>query len=292
MKQNQIQAMHSFCKNDIICNFILKDGFLNGVKSSPDYHFHSFFEIHYAAKGKIHMVINDRDIELREGDLCIIPPNMVHFVHGDELSYGIGFRFSFTCAKNNQTEGCFDRFQGTYGSLQEALIVSDVSLFQHCLHASREAFSNHSPEYIVDDLLFLAIDCLTYRIGENNIFPEKTEYKYSDSLVVEYIEDYLNMNYRSAPRMEELAMFLGLSVRQTQRIIQRLFGKTFSELLALKRLTVAKYLLRTTNMSVDEIAYNSGFCDKQYLYRKFSKFYAMTPVQYRIHNSRLLTKNE
>ena len=280
-ENHEITAMHTFEKGDAIFDFILKDGFCHGVKSSENYHFHSFFEIHYILRGHMHIVINDQDLFLSRGDLCLIPPKLVHYIYQDEDSHRVGFRFSFKQAKTGTESGCFARFDSAFGGLREARILPGGSLFRKCLDASREALSHAAPAYIVDELLFLALDELAYSIPGKRYPAEDAGSAVTDSLMAEYIEDYLNLHYRGTPQLGDLAQALKLSVRQLQRVIFRLFGMNFTALVTVKRLTVARFLLRKTDLSIEEIAYRVGFCDKPYFYRKFSAYYGITPLQYR-----------
>jgi len=276
-----IIAMHTFEKGDISCDFILKDGFVTGVTSSDNYHFHSFFEIHYVLRGEMRMIVNDRECFLGSGDLCIIPPNLSHFIYGNSDSHRIGFRFSFKHLKNIEGGEFFQRFLKAFGGLQDSCILSDHTLFRQCVNASREALANDGSSYVVDELLFLALDELARAMLGCPSDSKEGPQPYNDSLLTEYVEDYLNNHYQRTPKIGELAFSLNLSVRQTQRVINRLFGKTFSELLTTRRLMAAKFLLRTTSLSIEEIAGQTGFCDKSYFYRTFSAYYGITPVQYR-----------
>lgn len=280
-EKREIVGMHTFQKEGIICDFILKEGFYAGVKFSENYHFHSFFEIHYVLHGKMHIVINDHDIYLNSGDVCVIPPKLVHYIYRDEESHRIGFRFLYRQLKNREDDGYFARFQSAYGSLQEACILPGNHLFQQCVNVSREAFTEAAPAYIVDELIFLALDLLSYSIQRKDYETVPNTNTFTDSLIADYIEDYLNLRYQGTPKLAELANALKLSVRQTQRVILRLFGTSFSGLVAAKRLTVARFLLKNTSLSVEQIAYQVGFCDKPYFYRKFSAYYGTTPLRYR-----------
>lgn len=279
-KQENV-LMHSFRKEDVICDFILKEGFSDGVISSENYHFHSFFEIHYVLNGRMHIMIDDQDMELHCGDVCIIPPKMVHYIYPDEGSHRVGFRFFYKQMKGGEQNGLFARFQNAFGGLGQAYILQERELFQQCIHASRKAFSETAPANIVDELLFIALDVLSYSVLETDVEKKTYPCTYTDSFLTEQIEDYLNSHYQGVPKLEELADSLKLSVRQTQRVIFRLFGMNFSRLVTAKRLTVARFLLHRTGSSIEEIACRVGFCDKPYFYRKFSACYGITPVQYR-----------
>jgi AraC-like DNA-binding protein len=65
------------------------------------------------------------------------------------------------------------------------------------------------------------------------------------------------------------------------RKIKQVTGNTPTELIRSIRLKHAGKLLKTTNMNVKEIMYSSGFSNKAYFYREFSKKYNKTPTEYR-----------
>ena len=72
------------------------------------------------------------------------------------------------------------------------------------------------------------------------------------------IHEYIEQNYHRPLRLADLASALHLSERQTQRIVRRLFGVSFSSLLASHRASVAERLA-TTDMSWAEIAEYVGY---------------------------------
>ena len=73
------------------------------------------------------------------------------------------------------------------------------------------------------------------------------------------VHEYVEQNYHRPLRLADLAAELHLSERQTQRIITRLFGMSFSELLSRHRASVATRLAATTDMPWSEIAAYVGY---------------------------------
>ena len=274
--------MHTFSKNDIACELILGDGYATAQRKTTSTHFHAFYEVHYILSGSVNVVLDEKEILLNEGSICLIPPQVIHRIIEKNGSKRVGFRFSYTKRKCDQEEWYFERFANTFGSLNRALFLKETEFFLQCINASRTALAEKAPDYAVNELLFLAIDHLAYCIGGHQKSNLPTINAFSDSLIAEYIEDYINMNYRGFLKIGDLANSLDVSVRQTQRIIKRLFGKSFSELVTIKRLTVAKHILRNTTLSIEEVAQATGFCDKQYLCRKFSANFGISPAKYRL----------
>jgi len=49
-------------------------------ESANDYiHYHDFFELIYVIKGSPVGMINDQEVELQDGNLCIMNPNAIHY---------------------------------------------------------------------------------------------------------------------------------------------------------------------------------------------------------------------
>jgi len=91
---------------------------------------------------------------------------------------------------------------------------------------------------------------------------------------------YNNLNNEDLS-IEFLASETTISKIQLYRKIKQVTGKTPTELIRSIRLKHAGKLLKTTNMNVKEIMYSSGFSNKAYFYREFSKKYNKTPTEYR-----------
>ena len=56
---------------------------------------------------------------------------------------------------------------------------------------------------------------------------------------------------------------------------------TYTELLQKKRMSQAVFLLRNTNMAIEDISEQVGYENVSYFYRLFYKVYSMTPKEYR-----------
>lgn len=56
---------------------------------------------------------------------------------------------------------------------------------------------------------------------------------------------------------------------------------TPSEYIRSVKISHATHLLRTTNMTIQEIMFCSGFNNKSYFYREFAKIYHMSPKEMR-----------
>ena len=81
--------------------------------------------------------------------------------------------------------------------------------------------------------------------------------------------------------LADLASLLNLSERQTQRLLQQNFGKTFSQKLTDARMAAAAQLLEGTDLSVTQIAERSGYSSIEHFSTAFRRRMGCSPREYR-----------
>lgn len=81
--------------------------------------------------------------------------------------------------------------------------------------------------------------------------------------------------------LADVANELGLSKKQTSRIIKKNYNSSFAEMLRERRLDSAASLLINTNMTIAEIVERVNFPSESYFYNQFKKIYSKTPLEYR-----------
>lgn len=99
------------------------------------------------------------------------------------------------------------------------------------------------------------------------------------------IEDSFLYEYGTIT-MEELSNRLGLSVRQTSRLLYKQYGQNFIQKRTEARMAAAAAFLRENILSTREIAQTLGYSSPNHFYGAFKKYYHMTVSQYRsIHGA-------
>ncbi len=94
------------------------------------------------------------------------------------------------------------------------------------------------------------------------------------------IEDAFFYRYRTLT-LSDLSRLLNLSARQTQRLLQQNFGRTFSQKLTEARMAAASQYLLSTALSVTEISERTGFSSIEHFSAAFRRFTGRSPRQYR-----------
>lgn len=89
----------------------------------------------------------------------------------------------------------------------------------------------------------------------------------------------------------ELASEVGLSKSQTFRKVKSLTGKSISQIIKEIRLQKAAKLLLETDLHASEISYKIGFSSPSYFNKCFSKYYGITPGEYKENGQEIPFKN-
>jgi len=95
------------------------------------------------------------------------------------------------------------------------------------------------------------------------------------------VKSLLDANIRSEIGIQNMLQTLGFSYAHLCRIFHAAFGLTPVEYRSTSRVEQAKTLLRDTNLTVAEIAYQVGFQDAGYFSRKFRKLTNLKPNEAR-----------
>lgn len=91
----------------------------------------------------------------------------------------------------------------------------------------------------------------------------------------------MQARYTEGLRIEDIAKKAGLSVYQFEQRVQKLFQMSPLQLLHKLRLDEATRLLRETDLSLSDIALQTGWCDQSAFTRHFSRYAGMAPGRFR-----------
>lgn len=95
---------------------------------------------------------------------------------------------------------------------------------------------------------------------------------------------YIQYNFRSAITLSDIARLVHLSNNYFGELFRTHLGMTFHEYLRQQRLTYASRLLMDTELSISEIARESGFQSLSYFTEIFKAAYGSTPTAFRYEN--------
>jgi AraC-like DNA-binding protein/mannose-6-phosphate isomerase-like protein (cupin superfamily) len=97
--------------------------------------------------------------------------------------------------------------------------------------------------------------------------------------------DYVGKNYACAVTVEEMARRCHVSYSYFSRQFSEAMGRSFHDYLTTVRLSAAEKLLITTEKSVTDISYDTGFSSLSYFSRRFAGRNGLSPSEYRARYS-------
>ncbi|MBS6194677.1 MAG: AraC family transcriptional regulator [Clostridiales bacterium] len=106
--------------------------------------------------------------------------------------------------------------------------------------------------------------------GPSNLFEQKY-------IIIEecFLYDYRDIT------LTKLSALLGLSTRQTERLLKQHYGKTFLQKRNDARMAAAVVLLVSTNESVNNISESLGYSTVEHFSNAFRRHYNVSPTNYR-----------
>lgn len=250
------------------------------------------YEIHYIDSGYGKSIINGIVYPLSPNMVYITGPGVEHSQISDTQNpmceYCIYMRF---LKKGNKqlSEPKFsilDTFLETYfwiGQDTENLCALFQNIFQE--------FSQQRDGYIlqIQSLLqqipIMLARCYTQRKASSSHFLPSNLHN-SHTVI---IEEFFLYEYQNCT-LDSLAQKLRLSRRQTERLLQKQYGMTFTQKRMQARIAAASVLLLETSLSITEIALETGFSSVEYFANTFRKHYGISPREYRKHNNTLLSE--
>lgn len=105
--------------------------------------------------------------------------------------------------------------------------------------------------------------------------------RHADELIAQ-IQFWLTTNVSSSLSLKEVAAMFSLSQRTFTRRFKEANGITATTYWLKEKLTTAKDLLASSNLSIQEVAFEVGFQDQGHFTRVFKKELGLTPKSYRV----------
>ena len=231
--------------------------------------------VHFVISGKGRYTVNDTTHHLAEGDFFLIRPNELVDYEADVQDpweyYWIGF--SGTKVKEIlHTNGIGAKdYIGQVGAQKEL----------------QEKFAHFMESDFFDDAKKLANQALFYDIFSFfKIHNENIEMGVRISRTKKYSEAFLlyvgNNYYREDLTIEEIAKSMYLHPAYFSQVIKEELGLTALKYLNLYRMNKASQLLKTTELSVEQIASAVGYQNRHSFTRAFKNRFQSSPTRYKL----------
>ncbi|RDY23308.1 helix-turn-helix domain-containing protein [Romboutsia maritimum] len=106
------------------------------------------------------------------------------------------------------------------------------------------------------------------------------QYKTETEIVIK-AKEIIEANFQNIPSVKELASYLNISIYKLQEEFKNITGDTVYEYIKKVRIEKSKYLLKSTEMSILEIANEIGYENPSKFSSLFKRYNNITPLKYR-----------
>ena len=256
-------------------------------------HIHNEFEFFVVLRGEGVAKIKSHVYNIKEGDIYLINSGEVHSYSRNPVS-------DVVPDKNKDTAPLFLFVQISNHCLREYFPQIRTTVFNSC------NLKDYLDEEEAKKVIFSLIESARLYFAEERLYPlkvlgnisyvlaacyEKVPYEIiseaqknnlkQKNLRVERIISYIDANFETQIRLQDLAEQENLSPTHFSHLFTSLFGVTFQDYVNIKRMEQCIRLMPNKEKTLLEISYESGFSDPKYMNRMFLKHYGVTPKEYR-----------
>ena len=250
-------------------------------------HFHHYLEMIYMLSGNIFLEANGKEYYLKEGDMFFIFSNQIHAMYPTSnqcAKYAvIKYNASKLTAPASFTPGIQSILNLAKSENARVHFHNDDSHMNLC----RELFLNCIDEierkeigYDINIHSYLCLNMINIiRIWQseglniNNSYKHISVKDYNIANILEYMESHLGDSLKVA----DLAKICNMSYSHFARSFKALYGMSCKEYLEILKIETADEMLRSTDLSINDISSELGYADASHFIRTFKKHKKITP---------------
>ena len=253
-------------------------------------HVHPLYELFFPGDEPLVLQIEDDTVTLEETAI-IIPPFTNHMVKSTSHCYRFLVEPHYPAEAHAKEEekplspslvmcGLFDG---------EVKLLSYSPGTKEYLKHIAAAYQKTSP--IREEEMGALVSLVFLSLYESNLADAVTARTMAIHDYSVVIDDLFTNHYAEDISLSTLAEKLCLSVRQTTRVMQRLYHTTFKQMLLEKRMQAAADLLKSTEMNIGDICTFLSIHSESYFFRLFRAKYGISPPAYRAKHKKHITSS-
>lgn len=236
-------------------------------------HMHREIEILLVLDGTAGLTVNGNKYKINKGDIVVIPP---YFLHNYTILANCDFKHKCLCF---DVKLIYDK-ELCNGLEKGKTIIPFIFRNEKCSSYVMEAFNLNAVKNKGWELQVIGNLSLFFGVlQEENLIAKTTEFLQKN--IYRDIMDMIIVNYPSSITSSDIAKKLHINNSYFCRLFKKHFGCPFQNYLCAYRIEKAKLYLKNTDLSVSEIAFNTGFNSISYFGKIFKEMVGLTPVEYR-----------
>lgn len=247
-----------------------------------DPHFHDDVELMSITNGYLAYSINGEEVFLNEGDTIIVNSRQIHFSvpkREERTDYVICiFHPRILCAsnvvENKYIKAVTDNPNIPYIRFKKGTKAGEKI---HKLMLDAPKFLGN--EFLLTKQFYAIWEVVLNECGN----PGASDIKYSDSQVnaLKDMLTFIQLNYASNISLDDIAAAGNVSRTFCNNLFHKYTDQTPIENLTRFRVSKVAELLNSSNLSMSEIAYNTGFASASYMAESFKKYYGESPRSFK-----------
>lgn len=240
-------------------------------------HFHDSHQMIFVKKGEIEIAINGCVKKAVGGDIVIISRFENHSITVKSSEYErYVLRISSQLPADDMIFSLFtnrpQNFDNVLSPREQKTDFENIFDKIVCEHSLKTTFSDQLENMLLTEIM----------IYVNRAFPHQlSEYNQKNASLVSSVKNEFENNYSGEFDLENIAKSHNVSVSTLTHTFKKIVGVSAFEYLLSCRMTAAKKLLTSSDMSIGQIVDACGFTDNSNFSRTFKKLNGMTPMDFR-----------
>lgn len=248
-------------------------------------HCHMYYEAFLVIKGGLAIVTENDRYEVHENQMVLISPDLYHttvLLDPDTVRLSIGVYIDEQSGKHTEFSKRIQKLLSLMPPIGPALgLSSDLDMIYN---SGAKLFSEtpfRRQSSVVNFVFYLIkyIGSLSYDVSESSEteFLKPNTKDYRETEIVRYLFDH----FTEPISLKEMSRTLYISEQHINRMLKRKYNETFLQRLTRMRMVRAAQLLKSTQLSIADIAYSIGYSSTHNFYTHFRRFYGCTPAAYK-----------
>ena len=249
--------------------------------TSTDLHWHEYYEIEYVLAGRGVEIVNGSTYPVGPGTVTLLSPVDFHAYRDIDPEHPLLI-----------IQVSFQDLFLPKSLRNDIYMYKDAKIVDFAENALKMVFEMlneeyHSDDYAKDTFLINGITNLCIKIMRQIFADHKTvPLDTSDRSPIQDAVLYVRTHFRENISAEAVAKTVHLSPNYFSEYFKKQTGEKFSIFVLRLRVEFAANLLRISDLSIKEVAFESGFNSAAYFSNTFKDFYGMSPEQYRKQNQK------
>lgn len=258
--------------------------YLNNTAEDYPIHWHTECEIIMPTQNSYNALINNNVYTLREGDVLIIGPGVLHELFSPPTGARIIFQSDFSLLRQlKDIDSIF--------SIQPVILISDNAYsdihgqIQQLMFDILNEYNNNSR--LAEASIYAKLIEIFVLVGRSYTENENGFQNVRNTKQREYIDkflstcDYINQHCTEELTLDNIASYTGFSKYHFSRLFRQFTGVSYYDYLCKARIRYAEVLLVDPVLSITDVWMKSGFNSQASFNRIFKIIKGCTPTQFK-----------